>query len=137
MSKTELLTEYAPTQTKNRIEGEKDMIGDRQHAYPQADQRYVEHEQQDVADPEAHHQAPEHVGALAEHGRPWIDAVDEQDPEDERQRRTAGDAKRERRDEGGLVGRIVGRLGCHDTFDGALAEPFGVRARCAFPPHRT
>ncbi len=88
----------------------------------QADERDVEDHQKYVPDPEAHDQAPEHVGMIDHQPRPRRDAVDHQHAHDQRHGRAARNAEREGRDEGGLVGGVVGRFRRDDALDRPLAE---------------
>src|SRR5690554_6764793 len=58
--------------------GIEDVIRDGEHPDPDPDQRHVQDDQQDVADPEAHHQPPEHLGTFHDHARAGRDAVHHQ-----------------------------------------------------------
>ena len=113
-----------------------ELVGDRQHLHPDADQRHVEQHQHDVADPEAGDQAPEDVGMLRDQLRSGHDALDHQRAEEERHHRVAGDAETHGRDEVALH-RGVGRgFRADHAFDQAGAEQLPDVSRSSFRSHR-
>src|SRR5690606_33625531 len=84
-----------------------DAIGHLDEPDPDVDQRQVEHHEDDVADPEAGDETPEYVGMAGDEVRPRRDPMDEQRTEDQRHGRAAGNAERQRGDEGGDAGGVV------------------------------
>ncbi len=99
-----------------------ELVGDRQHLHPDADQRHVEQNQHDVADPEAGNETPENVRMLRDQLRSGHDALDHQRAEEERHHGVAGDAQTHGRDEVALH-RGVGRgFRADHAFDQAGAE---------------
>src|SRR5262249_51222118 len=104
-----------------------DPVGDAGDANPQADERRVQNQQDDVADVEARDDGPDEVGAPLEQERPRVQSVDGEPAEQQRQRRRGRDAERHQRDEAGRAGRVVGRFRRGHTLDGAFAETLGPR----------
>ena len=97
-------------------------IGHLEQAHPQPDQRQVDDQQHQVADPHRGDHAPEQVRVLGHHQRPGDDAVDGHGADHQRHHRIGRDAERQQRDEGGLRAGIVGGLGAGHALDGAAAE---------------
>ena len=89
--------------------GEHEAIGHLQEAHPQPDQRQVDDDQQQIADPHRGDHAPEEVGVLEHHLRPWNDAVDGHRAHHQRHDGVRRNAQREQRNERGLSARVVRR----------------------------
>src|SRR6185369_1346490 len=98
------------------------LVRNGEQLHPQPDHRHVENDQDDVADPEARHQAPEDVGVFGDELRPGHHALNHQRAEDERHNRVAGNAERHGRDEIALAGGMRRGLRAGDAFDHASAE---------------
>ena len=101
-------------------------IGHAQHLHPEADQRQVDDEQHEIADPHAADHAPEQRRLLGDEARARRHAEDLHRSHHQRHEGVRRDAERQHRDEGGLRAGIVGALRAGDALDGAAAEALGL-----------
>ncbi len=97
-------------------------VGHLEQLDPDADQRQVEHDQHQVADPHRRDQAPEQTGVGRHHLRAWLDVVDGHRADHQRHHGVLGNAERQQRNERRLRAGIVGRFRSGDALDRALAE---------------
>ena len=101
-------------------------VGHLEEAHPQPDQRQVDDQQHEIADPHRRDHAPEQVGLLGHDLRTRDDAVDGHGADHQGHHRVGRDAEREQRNEGRLGAGVVGRLGPRHALDGAASEARGV-----------
>jgi hypothetical protein len=99
-------------------------IGQIQDARPQADERQIQNEQQDIAKKEASDHGPDKIRALLEEEWPRGEPVDDERAHQHGNRRRAWDAKGQQRNHGGISVGVVGALRCRHAFDGAVPKPF-------------
>ncbi len=97
-----------------------------QQPHPDADQRQVDDEQHQVADPHRGDHAPDEFRLLLHHLRTRHDAVNGHRADHQRHHRVRRNTERQQRDERGLGGGIVGAFGRRNAFDRAAAEPLRV-----------
>ena len=97
-------------------------MGQVQNARPQADQRQVENQQQDVAEEKAGDHRPHEIGALLEQERARRQAVDDEGAHQHGDGRRAWNAQRQQRNHGRVGIGVVGRFRRGHALDGALAE---------------
>ena len=108
------------------------LIGHLQQLHPHADQRQVDDEQHEIADPHRGDEAPEQVGLGFHHAGAGLDALDDQRADHQRHDGVGGDAQGEQGDEAGLGGGVVGGFRAGNTFDGAEAELVPALRHLAF-----
>ncbi len=123
-------------QQKITIDGNSRRYGTRSRPHPDADQRQVDDDQHQIADPHRGDHAPEQFGLLGHHLRTGHDAVDGHRADHQRHHRVRRNAERQQRNERGLRGGVVGAFRRRDAFDRAPAEPLGCLARSSSPACR-
>ena len=109
-------------QAKATIAGKQDVVRDRQQLHPDADQRQIEHDQQQVPDPHRDDQSPEQGRLVVDDVGPGRDALDDERADHERHHRVRRQAQGQQRDERGLGRRVVRRFGAGHAFDRAVTE---------------
>ena len=95
---------------------------DHQHLHPQADQRQVQDQQQDVADVHAGDQAPHQRALRLEQQRARLDAVVLERRQQDRRGRRGRNPQRQQRHQHAGRRRVVGGLGSGHALDRAVAE---------------
>ena len=106
-------------------------VGDGQELHPEPDQRQVEQDQHQVADPHRDDDAPEERRLVVDDVGAGGDALDDEGADHQRHHRVRRDAEGQHRDERGLGGGVVGALGAGDALDGAVAELLAGSSRGA------
>ena len=107
-----------------------------QQPHPDADQRQVDDQQHQVADPHRGDHAPDEFRLLLHHLRTRHDAVNGHRADHQRHHRVRRDAERQQRNERGLRRGIVGAFRRRDAFDRALAEPLTDPSRSSSRAYR-
>ena len=98
------------------------MIGNGDQLGPQTDQRQVEDEAEEIADPHRDDDTPEQ-GRLRRHDvRPRLDALDQHRADHQRHDAVRRDAQGQHRDERGLRRSVVGRFRGGNAFNRPFAE---------------
>ena len=92
---------------------------DLQQPHPQADQRQVEHDQDDVGDEQAGDQAPDQVRLRGQEQRPRLDAVALEGRQHDRGRRRGRQAERQHRHQHAGRRRVVGGFRAGHALDRA------------------
>ena len=102
------------------------MVGNHADPDPHPDQRQVQDQEHEVADPHRGDNSPEELGLFGHDGRPGLNALDDHRADHEGHGRGGRDAEGEHRDEGGLGPGIVRGLRPGHPLDGALPELGGI-----------
>jgi hypothetical protein len=97
-------------------------IRNQEQSAPDADERQVDHEQHEVANPHARDEPPEERRLLRDDAGSGLNAVHDERAQEHRHHRVRGEPERQERDERCLRRRVVGRLRTGDTFNRALTE---------------
>src|SRR5690606_40332977 len=108
------------------------VVGHAQQTDPQADERHVEDDEQDVADHEGSDQTPDKIGVLRDYLRSGDDPVHHHHAQHHRHHGIARNTKRHGGDERGLDGGVAGALRRGNAGNCTLSELLGGFAETLF-----